>query len=485
MTEARRTLEARSRAVADQPVLFRAGNGRWKLTARTLEISVNWRGAVSAALRQGEGPAPVRGFRRIGCACRRQRDAGGAGVRRGAPVRARPDLDAGQSGPPRRLAAPARRTPESWRAGAGLRLDRDACRPARSCRRCVARASASLSILPVRVDPPRSRLPSCNRPPRTCGRPSPLRFSSPLARLASSSGRTGWRGCSVSQPMGAPTSASAGSTPIRSSCAWAGRSSTRHRMRISSRSREASGCGGATSAARSTARNVRGDPARRALADAALRAARLSADAAKLTTAEAKKLGIKQIVGTYTTIYGGIANRIHNVQLVAHLIDSTSSGRARSSRSTRPGRPRCVEGLPRGAGDHQRRAADRSRRRCLPGVDDRLQRRLRAGLKITSRTNHALYISHYPLGRDATVNIPIRTSALSTTPPTGCCYGRSSVVVADGDPLWDEPAPPGRERGCAADRRRAGAGEDDDGRGAARRQDRGRRRRFTCAPDER
>ena len=29
-----------------------------------------------------------------------------------------------------------------------------------------------------------------------------------------------------------------------------------------------------------------------------------------------------------------------------------------------------------------------------------------AGLKITSRTNHALYISHYPQGRDATVNYP-------------------------------------------------------------------------------
>ena len=29
-----------------------------------------------------------------------------------------------------------------------------------------------------------------------------------------------------------------------------------------------------------------------------------------------------------------------------------------------------------------------------------------AGLNITERTNHALYISHYPLGRDATVNYP-------------------------------------------------------------------------------
>ena len=35
-----------------------------------------------------------------------------------------------------------------------------------------------------------------------------------------------------------------------------------------------------------------------------------------------------------------------------------------------------------------------------------------AGLQITDRTNHALYISHYPLGRDATVNYPERRPAL-------------------------------------------------------------------------
>ena len=29
-----------------------------------------------------------------------------------------------------------------------------------------------------------------------------------------------------------------------------------------------------------------------------------------------------------------------------------------------------------------------------------------AGVKITDRTNHALYISHYPQGRDATVDYP-------------------------------------------------------------------------------
>ncbi len=32
-------------------------------------------------------------------------------------------------------------------------------------------------------------------------------------------------------------------------------------------------------------------------------------------------MGIVGEVSSYTTIYGGIANRIHNVQLVAHLVD--------------------------------------------------------------------------------------------------------------------------------------------------------------------
>ena len=50
-----------------------------------------------------------------------------------------------------------------------------------------------------------------------------------------------------------------------------------------------------------------------------------------------------------------------------------------------------------------------------------------AGLKITARTNHALYISHYPLGRDATVNYPDPTFASSTTRSTGCSCARSSA----------------------------------------------------------
>src|SRR5439155_7465327 len=44
---------------------------------------------------------------------------------------------------------------------------------------------------------------------------------------------------------------------------------------------------------------------------------------AKRTTKDAQAMGIAHIVSSYTTYFGGVPNRIHNVQLVAHLIDDT------------------------------------------------------------------------------------------------------------------------------------------------------------------
>ena len=42
----------------------------------------------------------------------------------------------------------------------------------------------------------------------------------------------------------------------------------------------------------------------------------------KRTTAQARAMGITGTVGSYETFYGGDPNRIHNVQLVAHLVDN-------------------------------------------------------------------------------------------------------------------------------------------------------------------
>ena len=125
------------------------------------------------------------------------------------------------------------------------------------------------------------------------------------------------------------------------------------------------------------------------------------------TTADARAMGITGLVGSYETFFGGIPNRIHNVELVAHLIDGKL--------------------IPPGAtfsfnGTTGERTAAKGFVSAPVIINGELQTALgggicqvstttfnaayEAGLPITARTNHALYISHYPLGRDATVNYP-------------------------------------------------------------------------------
>ena len=118
-------------------------------------------------------------------------------------------------------------------------------------------------------------------------------------------------------------------------------------------------------------------------------------------------MGITTRVGRYETIYGGDPNRIHNVQLVAQLIDG---------KLIAPGATFSFNAAT-GA-----RTADKGFREAPVIINGEVTNGLgggvcqvsttvfnaayEAGLKITERTNHALYISHYPQGRDATVNYP-------------------------------------------------------------------------------
>ncbi|HEY2777269.1 MAG TPA: VanW family protein [Gaiellaceae bacterium] len=127
----------------------------------------------------------------------------------------------------------------------------------------------------------------------------------------------------------------------------------------------------------------------------------------KRSTAAAQAMGISGVVGAYETFYGGEANRIHNVQLVAHLVDN---------KLIAPGATFSFNGT---TGE---RSAAKGFLEAPVIVNGELQTGLgggvcqvsttvfnaayEAGLPITERTNHALYISHYPLGRDATVNYP-------------------------------------------------------------------------------
>ena len=126
----------------------------------------------------------------------------------------------------------------------------------------------------------------------------------------------------------------------------------------------------------------------------------------KLSTTQAQAMDIHAVVSTYTTIYGGIPNRIHNVELVAHLVDdkliapdATFSFNGRPASGTRPRAssmaPVIVNGeVTTGLGGGV----------CQVSTTV-FNAAFEAGLKITERTNHALYISHYPQGRDATVEL--------------------------------------------------------------------------------
>jgi vancomycin resistance protein YoaR len=127
----------------------------------------------------------------------------------------------------------------------------------------------------------------------------------------------------------------------------------------------------------------------------------------KLTTAEAQRMGIREVVSSYETFFGGVPNRIHNVQVVSHLIDNAliAPGRTFSFNATTGDRnaakgfleaPVIINGeLQTGLGGGV----------CQVSTTV-FNAAYEAGLPITARTNHALYISHYPQGRDATVDYP-------------------------------------------------------------------------------
>jgi vancomycin resistance protein YoaR len=130
-------------------------------------------------------------------------------------------------------------------------------------------------------------------------------------------------------------------------------------------------------------------------------------DHPRLSTERAKALGIKGLVGSYTTYYGGDPNRLHNVGLVSDLIDrqtiapgaTFSFNKTTGERNAEKGfleAPVIINGeLQNGLGGGV----------CQVSTTV-FNAAYEAGLPISERHNHALYIDHYPLGRDATVNYP-------------------------------------------------------------------------------
>ena len=133
---------------------------------------------------------------------------------------------------------------------------------------------------------------------------------------------------------------------------------------------------------------------------------RLKQTRADLTTREAEQLGIRRRISTFTTDMGtSSSNRIHNVQLMAEFIDGTI---------VRPGdRFSFNESVgPRTAARGFREGQMIVGSLLLPAIGGGVcqtattlfNNAFELGLPIVERHNHSFYISHYPLGRDATVS---------------------------------------------------------------------------------
>jgi vancomycin resistance protein YoaR len=118
-------------------------------------------------------------------------------------------------------------------------------------------------------------------------------------------------------------------------------------------------------------------------------------------------MGITRVLSSYPTAYAGTADRVHNLQLAVSILDGTLVA------------PGATFSLNRRLGE---RTAERGFRSAPVIMNDKYEEAIgggvsqvattvfnaawEAGLKIAQRVPHSLYISRYPVGRDATVNYP-------------------------------------------------------------------------------
>jgi vancomycin resistance protein YoaR len=406
---ARRLLERKAESVEHVPVAFTASGRAFRVTADELGVAVDWAAAVEDARRQGEGFGPLRGFRRL--------DVRFFGADVVPPVRAyQGALTYELSRIARAVDRPHRQASIRLRglrpvvvgARSGLVLDRRAA--AGTIVRALARLSRRSSVaLPVRLD-----AATVTAPQLASALVQTRRAVSAPVRLALSDRRfliPRWRIAQLLQlPADGRTTLAIGG---READRWLGAlgRTVEHPPQDADFIPVADGAkivpdkpGVTLDANRTASALLRAAirPAGPRIAVAVVRTAR-----AKLTVARAKAMGLVGLVSTYTTVYGGVANRIHNVQLVANLIDrkliapgaTFSFNQATGERSAAKGfleAPVIINGeLKTGLGGGV----------CQVSTTV-FNAAYEAGLRITERTNHALYISHYPQGRDATVNYP-------------------------------------------------------------------------------
>ena len=176
-----------------------------------------------------------------------------------------------------------------------------------------------------------------------------------------------------------------------------------------------------------------------------------------LTTADANALGIRRKLVSFTTQMGeSSSNRIHNVHLMADFIDGTVIEPKHDFSFNDVVGERTAE---RGFLEGQEIIGSL----VLPSIGGGVCQTattlfndaFELGLPILARTNHNLYLSHYPIGRDATVSwggpdfvfrndlkhgLLIKTSYTDST-LTFTFYGTNSIAVSSRAPARRRTGP--------------------------------------------
>ncbi len=407
--KATQLLEERAQSVYYEPVVFTAGATRWRISPRRLEVKVNWAAAVEAARERGEGFGPVRGLRRLGVRFFGTDVTPPTSVYEPALEYYLRRMANGLNEPPRPAAVRLRGLrPVIVPARRGTTLHRDAADDV------LVRALAGFArrrpvALPVRVDQPTVTAAALG-PALAQARTA---VSGPVQLTL---GKTRWLlpRWRVARLLDLP---SAGVRTLAIGGPAAESYFARLRRRTDRKPTDASfdvrGNGTVGVVAHVPGRALDVEATSRALLQAAISpvtrtaAATVTAVVPEITTARAEAMGIKRVVAGYETIYGGDSNRRHNVRLVAQLLDGAliAPGKTFSFNETTGERtpekgfleaPVIINGeLQTGLGGGV----------CQVSTTV-FNAAYEAGLPIVERTNHSLYIGHYPQGRDATVNYP-------------------------------------------------------------------------------
>lgn len=408
-TDARKLLEAKSAKVAQLPVVFTAAGKRFPIRPYELGVAPDWKSAIDSAQRQGSGYGPFRGFKRLDVTFF------GADVTPPTTVlNGSLQYELGQ------IAKRVDRAPRDAAlvrhgstfvvvpARVGVRLDRAAAARMLVYELASLDRAAGPVSLPLRTQQPRVRAAALAR----AAAQARVALSAPVQLVL---GKTRWvvPRYRLAQLLQLPSD---GRTSLQIGGAAADDWLRHLGARVAKPPKDATFAvdgkhvsvvpaqpGVQLDALAST------DAILKAALRPRVRVARLlvTTAPATLSTARAEAMNIHSVVSSYTTIYGGIPNRIHNVQLVAHLVDNKliapgttfSFNQTTGDRNAAKGfleAPVIVNGeLTTGLGGGV----------CQVSTTV-FNAAFEAGLKITDRTNHSLYISHYPQGRDATVDYP-------------------------------------------------------------------------------